>query len=140
MRRARFCRPTVTEAAAECQVAGFGAGSTDDRPVTSEHAKLRRSRRWRWHCRRAAHTYSLDQGLRVRCPFTAAIVAGPSCPAPVPLALGGLPVLHEQTEVSPSYAHHQLTQLRAVGAELGISTDQRTITPLTLSREYARLA
>ena len=49
------------------------------------------------------------------------------------------PSCNVQTEVSPSYAGHQLGALRAAGVELGISTDQRTITPVTLSREYARL-
>lgn len=49
------------------------------------------------------------------------------------------PSCNVQTEVAPSYADHQLTGLRTAGVELGISTDQRTITPITLSREYARL-
>ena len=49
------------------------------------------------------------------------------------------PSCNVQTEVAPSYAEHPIARLRDAGVRLGISTDQRTITPISLSLEYARL-
>ena len=49
------------------------------------------------------------------------------------------PSCNVQTEVVPSYAEHPIQRLVDAGVRLGISTDQRTITPISLTLEYARL-
>lgn len=49
------------------------------------------------------------------------------------------PSCNVQTEAVPSYAEHPIRQLFDAGVEVGISTDQRTITDVTLTDEYARL-
>lgn len=49
------------------------------------------------------------------------------------------PSCNVQTEAVASYADHPIARLADAGVEVGISTDQRTITEVTLSSEYARL-
>ena len=44
-----------------------------------------------------------------------------------------------QTRAYPTYAEHCVDQLYRAGVSLGISTDARTITNVTLEQEYARL-
>ncbi len=44
-----------------------------------------------------------------------------------------------QTRTAPSYAEHCVDQLYRAGVSLGINTDARTITNVTLEQEYARL-
>lgn len=45
-----------------------------------------------------------------------------------------------QTNMYPTYANHPLNQLYAAGLSLGISTDTRTVTDVTLTEEYERIA
>ena len=45
-----------------------------------------------------------------------------------------------QTGVCSSFAEHPLAQLHHAGLSLGISTDARTISNVTLSDEYERIA
>ena len=49
------------------------------------------------------------------------------------------PSCNVQTEIVASYAEHPIDELVRRGVRLGISTDQRTVTPITLSAEYAQL-
>ncbi len=49
------------------------------------------------------------------------------------------PSCNVQTEIVPSYGAHPIDELVRRGVRCGISTDQRTVTPITLSEEYARL-
>lgn len=49
------------------------------------------------------------------------------------------PSCNVQTEIVASYAEHPIDELVRRGVRLGISTDQRTVTPITLSAEYAKL-
>jgi adenosine deaminase len=50
------------------------------------------------------------------------------------------PTNNVQLNVFPTYADHSLDQLYRQGVSLGISTDNRTLTPITLTQEYERLA
>ena len=49
------------------------------------------------------------------------------------------PSSNVQTRASASYAEHAVDRLYRAGVSLGISTDTRTITNVTLEQEYARL-
>ncbi len=49
------------------------------------------------------------------------------------------PSCNVQTEVVTSYDQHPIDELVRRGVRLGISTDQRTVTPISLSGEYAKL-
>jgi adenosine deaminase len=49
------------------------------------------------------------------------------------------PTNNVQLNVFPTYADHSLDQLYRQGVSLGISTDNRTLTPITLTQEYERL-
>jgi adenosine deaminase len=49
------------------------------------------------------------------------------------------PSSNVQTRTSPSYAEHCVDHLYRAGVSLGINTDARTITNVTLEQEYARL-
>lgn len=49
------------------------------------------------------------------------------------------PSCNVQTEIVAAYAEHPIDELVRRGVRLGISTDQRTVTPITLSAEYAKL-
>ncbi|HEY2472588.1 MAG TPA: adenosine deaminase [Terracidiphilus sp.] len=49
------------------------------------------------------------------------------------------PSSNVQTRAFPTYAEHCADQLYRAGVSLGISTDARTITNVTLEQEYARL-
>jgi adenosine deaminase len=49
------------------------------------------------------------------------------------------PSCNVQTEIVEHYRDHPIAALRSAGVNVGISTDQRTITPITLSDEYALL-
>lgn len=49
------------------------------------------------------------------------------------------PSSNVQTRTCPTYAEHAVGTLRRAGVPLGISTDTRTITNVTLEQEYARL-
>ena len=49
------------------------------------------------------------------------------------------PSSNVQTRASASYAEHAVDRLYRAGVSLGISTDTRTITNVTLRQEYARL-
>jgi len=49
------------------------------------------------------------------------------------------PSSNVQTRASASYSEHAVDRLYRAGVPLGISTDTRTITNVTLEREYARL-
>lgn len=49
------------------------------------------------------------------------------------------PSCNVQTEIVASYAEHPIDELVRRGVRLSISTDQRTVTPITLSGEYAKL-
>lgn len=49
------------------------------------------------------------------------------------------PSSNVQTRTCPSYGEHPVDMLLRAGVSLGISTDTRTITNVTLEREYARL-
>ena len=44
-----------------------------------------------------------------------------------------------QTRVCSAYSHHPVDRLLRAGVSIGINTDARTITNVTLSQEYARL-
>lgn len=50
------------------------------------------------------------------------------------------PSCNVQLNVFPDYASHCLDTLYREGISLGISTDNRTLTPITLNREYDRLS
>ena len=50
------------------------------------------------------------------------------------------PTCNVQLNVFPSYAAHPIDQLYREGLSLGISTDNRTLTPITMTGEYERLA
>lgn len=50
------------------------------------------------------------------------------------------PTNNVQLNVFPTYADHSLDQLYRQGVSLGISTDNRTLTPITLTQEYEKLA
>lgn len=50
------------------------------------------------------------------------------------------PSSNVQTRAYPTYAEHCVDQLFRAGVSLGISTDTRTITNVTLEQEYARLS
>ncbi len=50
------------------------------------------------------------------------------------------PSCNVQLNVFPTYADHCIDSLYREGISLGISTDQRTLTPITLPKEYERLA
>jgi adenosine deaminase len=50
------------------------------------------------------------------------------------------PTCNVQLNVFPSYAAHPINQLYREGLSLGISTDNRTLTPITMTGEYERLA
>lgn len=47
------------------------------------------------------------------------------------------PSCNVQTEIVERYSDHPIARLREAGVNVGISTDQRTITPITLTEEYA---
>ena len=49
------------------------------------------------------------------------------------------PSSNVQTRTAPSYAEHAVDRLYRAGVSLGINTDTRTITKVTLEEEYARL-
>ncbi len=49
------------------------------------------------------------------------------------------PSSNVQTRTTPSYAEHYVDELYRAGVSLGINTDARTITNVTLQQEYARL-
>ena len=49
------------------------------------------------------------------------------------------PSSNVQTRTAPSYAEHCVDRLYRAGVSLGINTDARTITNVTLEQEYARL-
>jgi adenosine deaminase len=49
------------------------------------------------------------------------------------------PSSNEQTRAVPSYGEHPIDSLYRAGVSLGINTDARTITNISLSREYQRL-
>ncbi|MDE3202554.1 MAG: adenosine deaminase [Acidobacteriota bacterium] len=49
------------------------------------------------------------------------------------------PSSNVQTRTAASYSAHPIEQLRQSGVSLGINTDARTITNVTLEQEYARL-
>ena len=49
------------------------------------------------------------------------------------------PSSNVQTRTAPSYAEHCVDHLYRAGVSLGINTDARTITNVTLEQEYARL-
>lgn len=49
------------------------------------------------------------------------------------------PSSNVQTRTAPTYAEHAVDRLFRSGVSLGISTDTRTITNVSLEREYARL-
>lgn len=49
------------------------------------------------------------------------------------------PSSNVQTRTTPTYAEHCVDYLYRAGVSLGINTDARTITNVTLEREYARL-
>lgn len=49
------------------------------------------------------------------------------------------PSCNVQTEIVDDYGDHPIHALRTAGVNVGISTDQRTITPITLTDEYALL-
>jgi adenosine deaminase len=49
------------------------------------------------------------------------------------------PSCNVQTEIVDEYFDHPIAALRTAGVRVGISTDQRTITPITLTDEYALL-
>lgn len=49
------------------------------------------------------------------------------------------PACNVQTEIVERYDQHPIAQLREAGVSVGMSTDQRTITPITLTEEYALL-
>jgi len=49
------------------------------------------------------------------------------------------PSSNVQTRTTPAYADHPVDRLFRTGVSLGISTDTRTITNVTLEQEYARL-
>jgi adenosine deaminase len=50
------------------------------------------------------------------------------------------PTCNVQLNVFPSYAAHPIDRLYREGLSLGISTDNRTLTPITMTGEYERLA
>lgn len=49
------------------------------------------------------------------------------------------PTCNVQTDMYPEYADHSIHALYEVGISLGVNTDTRTMTPITLSEEYAKL-
>ena len=49
------------------------------------------------------------------------------------------PSCNVQIDIVPEYADHPIDQLYRSGVSLGVSTDTRTITNVTLTREYERL-
>lgn len=49
------------------------------------------------------------------------------------------PTNNVQLNVFPTYADHSLDRLYRQGVSLGISTDNRTLTPITLTQEYEKL-
>ena len=49
------------------------------------------------------------------------------------------PTSNVQTDVVPAYSDHPVDRLHRRGISLGISTDTRTITDVTLTQEYERL-
>ncbi len=49
------------------------------------------------------------------------------------------PTSNVQTRTSPTYAEHAVDRLYRAGVSLGINTDTRTITKITLEQEYASL-
>jgi adenosine deaminase len=49
------------------------------------------------------------------------------------------PTCNVQLNVFPSYAEHPIDRLYREGLSVGVSTDNRTLTPITLSREYEML-
>jgi adenosine deaminase len=49
------------------------------------------------------------------------------------------PSSNVQTRTTPTYAEHCVDQLYRAGVSLGVNTDARTITNVTLEQEYARL-
>lgn len=50
------------------------------------------------------------------------------------------PTCNVQLEVFPTYPEHCIDSLYREGLSLGISTDNRTLTPVTLTREYEKMA
>jgi len=50
------------------------------------------------------------------------------------------PTCNIQTDVFPTYAEHPIQRLYTAGVSLGINTDTRTITNITLNEEYQKLA
>lgn len=54
--------------------------------------------------------------------------------------LESCPTCNVQLDVFPTYADHSIDPLYRQGLSLSISTDNRTLTPITLSEEYAKLA
>ncbi|MBX3083483.1 MAG: adenosine deaminase [Anaerolineae bacterium] len=50
------------------------------------------------------------------------------------------PTCNVQLEVFPTYPEHCIDRLYREGLSLGISTDNRTLTPVTLTREYEKMA
>jgi adenosine deaminase len=49
------------------------------------------------------------------------------------------PSSNVQTNLCATYADHPVERLRRAGVSLGISSDCRTVTDITLAQEYARL-
>ncbi|MBX3061844.1 MAG: adenosine deaminase [Anaerolineae bacterium] len=49
------------------------------------------------------------------------------------------PTCNVQLKVFPSYAEHCIDKFHREGLSLGISSDNRTLTPITLTREYEKL-
>ena len=49
------------------------------------------------------------------------------------------PTSNVQTDIFPTYAEHPIHQLYKAGISLGVNTDARTTTPITLSQEYEKL-
>ena len=49
------------------------------------------------------------------------------------------PTSNVQTDVVPAYGDHPVDRLYRRGISLGISTDTRTVTDVTLTQEYERL-
>jgi adenosine deaminase len=53
--------------------------------------------------------------------------------------LEACPTSNVQTNVCATYADHPIDRLCRAGVSIGVSTDTRTVSDVTLSREYARL-
>jgi adenosine deaminase len=54
--------------------------------------------------------------------------------------LEACPTSNVQTNVCATFVDHPIDQLARAGVSLGVSTDTRTVTDVTLSEEYRRLA